>query len=194
MACIFVRNNNNMTDILSPEQRKRCMTAVKSANTRPELIVRRFLFAKGLRYRINNRKLPGSPDIVLRKYRTVIFVDGCFWHGHEGCKLFKLPLSNRQYWEHKIRLNYAHDYRANVELKLLGWHVIRVWECELRNKSRQAETLENIYNTIIHPRQQAYADLTSDVSEAADNQEPYKPINRDCKSGEENRPSWPNKR
>ena len=108
-----------MADILTPEQRRKCMAAVKGANTRPEMIVRKYLFSKGLRYRVNNRKLPGSPDIVLRKHRVVIFVDGCFWHGHEGCKLFKLPQSNRQYWEHKIRLNYAHDYRANIELKLL---------------------------------------------------------------------------
>ena len=175
-----------MADILTPEQRRKCMAAVKGANTRPEMIVRKYLFSKGLRYRVNNRKLPGSPDIVLRKYRTVIFVDGCFWHGHEGCKLFKLPQSNRQYWEHKIRLNYAHDYRANVELKLLGWRVIRIWECELRNKAQQAETLTRLYDAITGSAPTAYGYESPSQSEAAENSEAYGLINQDYKSEEGN--------
>lgn len=179
-----------MADILTPEQRRKCMAAVKGANTRPEMIVRKYLFSKGLRYRVNNRKLPGSPDIVLRKYRTVIFVDGCFWHGHEGCKLFKLPQSNRQYWEHKIRLNYAHDYRANVELKLLGWRVIRIWECELRNKAKQVETLKHVYETITGLSEASPYDYeTVTQSEAAENPEGYSRLNQDCKFEEENRHS-----
>ena len=114
-----------MTDTMTPEQRSRCMAAVKGKDTRPEILVRRFLWKRGLRYRVNNRRLPGSPDIVLKKYKTVIFVDGCFWHGHEGCRLYKLPQSNTDFWRQKIHLNIARDYRVNVELRLMGWKVIR---------------------------------------------------------------------
>ena len=124
-----------MTDTMTPEQRSRCMAAVKGKDTRPEILVRRFLWKRGLRYRVNNRRLPGSPDIVLKKYKTVIFVDGCFWHGHEGCRLYKLPQSNTDFWRQKIHLNIARDYRVNVELRLMGWKVIRVWECEIDRKS-----------------------------------------------------------
>lgn len=88
-----------MADVMTPNQRSRCMVAIKGKDTKPEILVRKFLFSKGLRYRLNNRKLPGSPDIVLKKYKTVIFLDGCFWHGHEGCKYFRLPKSNTPFWE-----------------------------------------------------------------------------------------------
>ena len=103
----------------------------------------------------------------------MVFVDGCFWHGHEGCKNFKLPESNRQYWEHKIRLNYAHDYRANVELKLLGWRVIRIWECELRNKALQQATLSRVYSAIIASRNRNYDYENESYSEAAESQGGY---------------------
>ncbi len=137
-----------MTDTMTPEQRSRCMAAVKGKNTKPEIKVRKFLFAKGLRYRINNRRLPGCPDIVLPKYRTVIFVDGCFWHGHEGCRSYRLPKTNTDFWRHKINLNIARDYRVNVDLRLLGWRVIRVWECDIKSKNH-TECLENLYRQII---------------------------------------------
>lgn len=137
-----------MTDVLTREQRSRCMAAVKSKDTKPEMTVRRFLFSKGLRYRVNNRKLPGSPDIVLKKFKTVVFVDGCFWHGHEGCKYFRLPKSNTDFWRHKIALNYARDYANNIDLKLAGWRVIRIWECDIRTESKRQETLDKLYNQI----------------------------------------------
>lgn len=127
-----------MTDVMTPEQRHRCMAAIRGRDTRPEMIVRRFLHARGLRYRLSDRRLPGTPDIVLKKYHTVIFIDGCFWHGHEGCSQFKLPKSNSDFWRHKINMNIARDYRANVELRLLGWRVIRVWECEIRKNPFKA--------------------------------------------------------
>lgn len=92
------------------------MASIKGKDTQPELTVRKFLYAQGLRFRVNNHRLPGSPDIVLPRYRTVIFVDGCFWHGHEGCQRSRLPLSNVEYWRHKITLNKARDYRVDVEL------------------------------------------------------------------------------
>lgn len=101
-----------MADVMTPNQRSRCMAAIKGKDTKPEILVRKFLFSKGLRYRLNNRKLPGSPDIVLKKYKTVIFVDGCFWHGHEGCKYFRLPKSNTSFWETKITQNIERDKKT----------------------------------------------------------------------------------
>ena len=124
------------------------MAAIKGKNTKPEMIVRKYLFSKGLRYRINNRKLPGSPDIVLKKYKTVVFIDGCFWHGHKGCKYFKMPKSNVDFWRRKIGRNFARDYVNNVDLMLAGWRVIRVWECEIKTKATREKTLSNLYDRI----------------------------------------------
>ncbi|MDE6028304.1 MAG: very short patch repair endonuclease [Muribaculaceae bacterium] len=138
-----------MADTMTPEQRSRCMAAIKGKNTKPEIMVRKFLFAKGLRYRINNRKLPGTPDIVFKKYRTVVFVDGCFWHGHEGCPYYKLPKTNTEYWEYKIRHNKARDISDTTVLQLMGWKVIRIWECQIRGKDQREKTLEKLYFDII---------------------------------------------
>ena len=107
------------------------MAAIRSRDTKPEMVVRRFLFSKGLRYRVNDHKLPGSPDIVLKKYKTVIFIDGCFWHGHDGYKYYRLPKTNVDFWRHKITMNVARNYSNNVDLKLAGWLVIRIWKCEI---------------------------------------------------------------
>ena len=137
-----------MTDVFTPEQRSRCMAAVKGKDTKPEMIVRKYLFSKGLRYRVNDRKLPGSPDIVMKKYKTVVFIDGCFWHGHKDCKYFKLPKSNVDFWRHKIAMNIARDYATNVDLKLAGWNVIRIWECEIRTKAKREEVLQHLYDNI----------------------------------------------
>ncbi|MDE7473979.1 MAG: very short patch repair endonuclease, partial [Muribaculaceae bacterium] len=132
-----------------PEERSRNMAAIKGKDTKPELIVRKYLFSKDLRYRVNNQKLPGSPDIVLRKYKTVVFIDGCFWHGHEDCRYFRLPKSNVNFWRHKIAMNIARDYSNNVDLKLAGWRVIRIWECEIKTKANRENTLLNLYRQII---------------------------------------------
>jgi len=141
-----------MTDVMTPEERSRCMAAIKGRDTKPEILVRKFLFAKGLRYRVNNRKLAGSPDIVLKKYKTVVFIDGCFWHGHKGCKYYKLPKSNTEFWRKKITGNAARDYVNNVDLQLAGWRVIRIWECQVKTKERREQTLERLYQTIITSR------------------------------------------
>lgn len=114
-------------DKLTPEQRHRNMAAIRSKNTKPEMLVRRFLFSRGFRYRLNYRRLPGRPDIVLRKYRTVIFVNGCFWHGHEGCRYFVMPKSNVAFWQTKIERNRARDKRVQHELAAMGWHCITLW-------------------------------------------------------------------
>ena len=138
-----------MSDVMTPEQRHRCMAAVKGKDTRPEMLVRKYLFSKGLRYRLHDKKLPGSPDIVLKKFKTVIFIDGCFWHGHEGCKYFKIPKSNEFFWEQKIRRNKARDISNDYILQTEGWRVIRLWECEIKKVSDREERLESLYYQII---------------------------------------------
>lgn len=138
-----------MTDLMTPEQRHRCMAAIKGKDTRPEMLVRKYLFSKGLRYRVNDKRLPGSPDIVLKKFKTVIFIDGCFWHAHKGCKYYKMPKTNVDFWRAKIARNIARDYVNNVDLELSGWKVIRVWECDVKTKAKREETLKNLYQSII---------------------------------------------
>lgn len=145
-----------MADVMSPEQRSRCMAAIKGKDTKPEMIVRKYLFSRGLRFRVQVRKLPGKPDIVLSKYRTVIFVNGCFWHGHVGCKYYRLPKSNVEFWENKIRNNKARDARNEEQLKALGWSVMRVWECDIRKVAGREEYLQHLYDTIIKPQPKGY--------------------------------------
>ncbi len=136
---------------MTPEQRHRCMAAIKGKDTKPELIVRKYLFSRGLRFRIQVRKLPGRPDIVLPKYKTVIFVDGCFWHGHEGCKYYRLPKSNIDFWRAKIERNTARDARNEAELRSQGWRVLRVWECDIRTVATRDAYFQRLYDTIITP-------------------------------------------
>lgn len=124
------------------------MASIKGKDTKEELLVRRFLFSKGLRFRVNDRRLPGKPDIVLPKYRCVIFLNGCFWHGHEGCAYCRIPQSNRQFWEEKIRRNKERDQRNVARLLSMGYHTIVVWECELRGKGRREATLNGLLNEI----------------------------------------------
>lgn len=109
------------------------MSRIKGKNTKPEDIVAKYLFAHGFRYRRNVKTLPGTPDIVLKKYKTVIFVNGCFWHAHEGCKYFILPEENREFWEEKLLRNRERDAEKQKQLKELGWNVIVIWECELKS-------------------------------------------------------------
>ena len=138
-----------MADTMTPEQRSRCMSAVKGKDTKPEMIVRKYLFSKGLRFRLHVRSLPGNPDIVLPKYKTVVFINGCFWHGHEGCKYYRLPKSNVEFWESKITNNKDRDVLNEIKLKELGWRVIRIWECEIRRVQDRNQSLERLYNQIV---------------------------------------------
>ena len=137
-----------MADCFSPAQRSKIMRSIKGRDTKAELLVRRFLFRKGLRYRANDRRLPGSPDIVLPKYRSVVFVNGCFWHGHELCPLFVLPKTHASFWTEKIEKNKARDAKNISTLISDGWRVFVVWECELRNRSKREATLEGLVNEI----------------------------------------------
>ena len=120
-------------DNRSKEARSRNMSNIPSKNTKPEETVRKYLFAHGLRYRKNVSKLPGKPDIVLPKYKTVVFVNGCFWHGHEGCKYFVPPKTNTEFWFAKFQYNQERDARNYRKLRDLGWRILIVWECEIRH-------------------------------------------------------------
>ncbi len=120
------------------------MSRVSQKHTKPEIIVRRFLFSKGFRYRVNYKKLPGSPDIVLSKYKTVIFVNGCFWHGHNKCKLAKRPDTHKTYWHKKIDENIKRDARKITELKKLGWKCLTVWQCQIQSKEKAKKRLNNL--------------------------------------------------
>ena len=164
-------------DKLSPQQRHANMAAIRSKDTKPEMIVRRGLWRRGFRYRLNHKRLPGHPDLVLRKYRTCIFVNGCFWHGHhidlqfddlqsdnlrfedlrfedlrltiEDSACCRIPRTNRDFWVAKIRRNKERDKEEQRKLAAMGWHCITVWECELRPSVRE-ETLESIAFTLNH--------------------------------------------
>ena len=141
-------------DKLSPQQRHNNMASIRSKDTKPEMIVRRGLWKRGFRYRLNHKRLPGHPDLVLRKYRTCIFVNGCFWHGHlvdlkvfENSDCCKIPKTNRDFWVAKIRRNQERDTRVQHELAAMGWHSITIWECELKPKVRE-KTLESLGFTL----------------------------------------------
>jgi DNA mismatch endonuclease (patch repair protein) len=120
-------------DVLTPDQRRLCMSRVRSTNTKPELLIRRALFADGFRYRLHVSVLPGKPDLVLHRYRACIFVNGCFWHGHD-CQRFRWPGTNRAFWETKITTNQVNDSRNAEDLICEGWRVLTIWECALRGK------------------------------------------------------------
>ena len=132
----------------SKETRSYNMSRIRSTNTKPEEIVRKYLFFKGLRYRKNDKRYAGKPDIVLPKYKTVIFVNGCFWHGHNGCRYFVMPKSNTDYWKKKIKRNIERDCDNVSILESQGWKVLVIWECELKKDKRQA-TLDTLFNDII---------------------------------------------
>lgn len=153
-------------DKLTPQQRHANMAAIHSKDTKPEMIVRRGLWARGFRYRLNHKRLPGHPDLVLRKYRTCIFVNGCFWHGHNvalpqmsdvrgqmedlvNSECCKIPNTNREFWVTKIRRNKERDKEEQKKLAAMGWHCITVWECELKPSKRE-ETLDSIAFTLNH--------------------------------------------
>lgn len=132
-----------MTDNLTPEQRKRNMSLISSKNTKPEIVVRKFLHSKGYRFRLHNKKLPSKPDIVLSKYKAVINVNGCFWHMH-GCSKSNIPKSNVSYWTEKLNMNKERDKLSTEQLRSMGWKVIIVWECEIKDGSFKEKLLREL--------------------------------------------------
>ena len=137
-----------MADVHSKETRSYNMSRIRSGNTKPEEIVRKYLFSRGLRYRKNDKRLPGKPDLVFTKYRVIVFVHGCFWHKHIGCRYFVLPETNAAFWKEKLEGNRLRDERDTAQLRKDGWRVIVVWECELRKPIREF-TLDNLYKKIV---------------------------------------------
>ena len=135
-------------DVHDKKTRSYNMSCIKGKNTKPEEIVRKALFSRGFRYRKNDRKLPGTPDIVLPKYKTVIFVNGCFWHGHKGCKYYVVPKTNTDFWLNKIDHNVERDQLKSRQLKELGWKVLVVWECELKKESVHV-TIDKLISAIL---------------------------------------------
>lgn len=125
-----------MTDVHSKKIRSYNMSQIKGENTKPEIVVRKFLFSKGFRYSLHNKKLPGRPDIVLRKYKVIIFVHGCFWHGHKNCKYFVIPKTRTEWWTDKINKNIVRDEKNKKKLQELGWNVIEIWECQLKTQDK----------------------------------------------------------
>ena len=136
-------------DVHTRETRSYNMSQIKGKNTKPEETVRKYLFGRGLRYRKNDKRLPGHPDIVLPKYKTVVLVNGCFWHGHEKCKYFRPSKTNIDFWQKKIERNKERDKKEQCQLAAMGWHCITIWECQLKPKVRM-ETLDSLAYTLNH--------------------------------------------
>jgi len=141
-----------MTDFMTREQRSRAMSHVRSSETQLEKLVRSELHKKGFRFRKNVKELPGSPDIVLPKHKAVVFVHGCFWHGHQDCPAAKLPEVNHAFWEEKITATAERDRRQQEELLQLGWRVGTVWGCSLKPQTRRQKTLERLSRWIVSDR------------------------------------------
>lgn len=157
-----------MVDVFTPEKRSAVMSRIRGRDTRPELTVRRILHAQGYRFTVkgpSNRLLPGRPDIVLPKHRTVVMVHGCFWHAHEGCKDFRIPKTRTEWWEAKLMGNRARDQRVESELQKLGWRVVTVWACALRT-SEQMVVLQRSLPVLIEG--------PSEVPRVAEDERPYR--------------------
>lgn len=137
-----------MADVHSKETRSYNMSKIHSKDTKPEMLVRKYLFSRGLRYRKNDKRYPGCPDMVFPKYRAMVFINSCFWHKHLGCQYFVLPKSNIEFWDNKLETNRLRDERNIKQLCSDGWKVIIVWECELKKLKRE-ERLEKLYSEIV---------------------------------------------
>ena len=133
-------------DIVDPEVRSRMMSSIRGRDTKPEMLVRRYLHSRGMRFRIHRRDLPGRPDLTLPKWNAAVFIHGCFWHGHEQCRYFRLPATRTDFWKTKIGGNAVRDARAEDGLRNLGWRVLVVWECAMRDHA--TETLETLFEQI----------------------------------------------
>lgn len=159
---VYLKRNILIMDIWEKNKISEVMSKIRSQNTKPEIALRKALFTKGYRYRINDKRLPGKPDIVLPKYKTAIFVHGCFWHGHEkeDCSDSHIPKTNTAYWNEKITRNKDRDKRNNILLKSMGWKVITVWDCEIQQKGN----MENIIRGITHLLNQPVPAYPKDVS------------------------------
>ena len=137
-----------MADRISEEKRSWNMSRIKGSDTKPEIAVRSFLHRQGLRFRVNDKNLPGKPDIVLKKYRTIVFVDGCFWHRHTGCKFAYTPKSRIEFWNEKFKSNVKRDRKVNTMLKEQSWNVVRIWQCETKTSEKLSHLTNQITNGV----------------------------------------------
>lgn len=131
-----------MVDTLTPRERSERMARIKAKNTTPEMKLRKLVYGMGFRYRIHDRRLPGRPDLVFQGRRAVIFIHGCFWHRHSGCRLARIPKSNVEFWSNKLEKNRLRDARNIASLEALGWRVLVIWECEIKNDDRMKNTIK----------------------------------------------------
>lgn len=141
-----------MTDIFTKAKRSDIMSKISGTETKPEILVRKFLFANGFRYRKNDKRYPGKPDIVLPKYKAVIFINGCFWHGHKNCDKAKLPETNYEFWKNKIENNIKRDNGNYKQLRKQGWRVIVVWQCQLNNQNNLNRTINELIKNLQNQR------------------------------------------
>ncbi|MDR1618936.1 MAG: very short patch repair endonuclease [Treponema sp.] len=162
-------------DTVSPEKRSKIMSGIRSRNTMPEIIIRKGLFHQGFRYRINDKTVFGKPDIVLKKYHTAIFIHGCFWHGHAGCRNFKIPSSNSAFWTNKIDTNRKRDAEVLNYLHATGWRICIIWECAIRGK-KQLSLLDDTINKIARwiLSDEIWLEVTSESYNLS--QEPFFPV------------------
>lgn len=154
-------------DVVKKDVRSRMMSGIRGKDTKPELVVRRYLHAKGFRFRLHERRLPGCPDLVLAKWDVVVFVHGCFWHGHEGCRYFRVPATRTDFWGGKISGNANRDIENQRKLLELGWRVIVIWECAIRNDQEKAlsELAKHIRGDVLTAQIQSRADQLSTRAE-----------------------------
>jgi DNA mismatch endonuclease (patch repair protein) len=136
-----------MTDVHTKSVRSYNMSQIKGKNTKPEMLVRKFLFSNGFRYRLHVKNMPGKPDIVLPKYKTVVFINGCFWHAHEGCKYYVIPKTRTEWWLNKLNINKQKDSENFLKLAASGWQIIAIFECELK-ATKLNQTLSNLLDEL----------------------------------------------
>ena len=137
-----------MADVFSKTKRSQIMSKISGKETKPEILIRKFLFAQGFRYRKNDKRLAGKPDIVLPKYKTVVFIHGCFWHGHQGCKKSALPQTNCEFWKNKIQGNFERDKLSQKKLKKDDWKIIVIWQCQIKNRELFEKTIKRTIQKI----------------------------------------------
>ena len=138
-----------MTDFMTKSQRSNLMSKIRSKNTKPELLLRKYLFSKGLRYILHDKRLPGSPDVVFPRYKTVIQVKGCFWHHHPRCKYSYTPKTNSNFWRNKFKSNRVRDKKNNQKLRRLEWKVINIWECQIMDKKKFNQVTKKTFMKIV---------------------------------------------
>lgn len=168
-------------DIWDKKKRSKVMAKIRSKNKKPEVLLRKSLYKKGIRYRINYKKIPGTPDIVLTKYKIAIFVHGCFWHGHENCKIAHIPKSNTIYWENKINRNKERDNISTMQLFAMGWKVLVIWECEIKKKNIenivcQIQTMMAKDTPPTFQKIKLYEQVNEAIQQVAEDIIPYTPI------------------